>query len=67
MKYLRATYMILATILLAPLIVLFEFIFLGVCIWTCCQVDEPEKALHMWFGYLKRGIDNNLDFIRNGL
>jgi hypothetical protein len=67
MKLLRALYMILATIILFPFIVLFSIIWFGVIAYASFLLGEPKKALGVWLNYLKAGIDMNIDFIKNGL
>ena len=67
MKFLRGLYMVLATIVLLPLILLFEAIYLIYVVYTCIQIDESRRALEIWYRCLLTGISMNLDFIKNGL
>ena len=67
MKILRGLYMSLATIVLLPLILLTEIIFLAYVIYTCATADDTRGAFEIWYKYLISGINMNLDFVRNGL
>ena len=67
MKFLRGLYMVLATIVLLPLILLFEAIYLIYVVYTCIQFNESRRALEIWYKCLLAGINMNLDFVKNGL
>lgn len=67
MKFLRGLYMILATIVLLPLILLFEIIYFIYVLCVCIHFDENQRAFEIWCKYLIAGIRMNLDFINNGL
>lgn len=67
MKFLRGLYMILATIVLLPLILLFEIIYFIYVLCVCIHFDETQRAFEIWYKYLVAGIRMNLDFINNGL
>lgn len=67
MKLLRGLFMLMASIVLLPLIIIVEIIFLAYVIYSCTKIDELKRSFEVWFRYLQAGIQMNLDFIKNGL
>lgn len=67
MKFLRGLYMILASILLLPLILIFEIIYLIYVVYICIKINEVQRAFEIWYRCLIAGINMNLDFVKNGL
>ena len=68
MKILRVLWLVIAIIMLFPIIVLLETIVMAVSIYTAIELNQTLKwAVNNWLGWLKRGIDMNIDFVKNGL
>lgn len=67
MKLLRALYLVLASIILLPIIVLIEVLFLGWVVYCCSRMDQIERSFEVWYRYLLAGIQMNMDFVKNGL
>ena len=67
MKFLRFMLEVLLTIVLFPLIVLFEVIWLICCIRAAYYLEVPIKeGFKTWFEYIKAGLRMNKDFVLNG-
>ena len=62
-KILRALYMIITTIILWPIIVLVCIAWLGF-LW--CISKDFKKAARAWVEYIVKGIEMNIDFVKNG-
>ena len=69
MKYLlRVSWLVFAFVVLFPLIVLVELVWLVYCIRAARILNESIKeGLMVWYEYLKAGIAMNKDFVINGL
>jgi hypothetical protein len=67
MKFLRTLYMIIASIVLMPIIVLIEAIWLVFLTVICARAGKVSDGIRVWLKYIICGIDMNLDFIENGL
>lgn len=66
MKFLRGLYMVIAWIVTFPLTVLVSLIWLILLTAMCAYIGEINKAIPAWLGYMKRGIEMNIDFVENG-
>jgi hypothetical protein len=66
MKFLRALYMIIASIVLLPVIVLVEMVLFIFIVAMCTRMERTRDSIRFWFNYLREGINMNLDFIENG-
>ena len=68
MKFLRFMLEVLLTIVLFPVIVLVEIVWLGFCIRGAIILGESiMEGLKVWVAYIKKGLEMNKDFILNGL
>ena len=67
-KALRIAWLVVAFIVLLPLIIVFEVIWLGVCMYSARLLNESiSLGVQAWYHYLKQGIVMNADFVKNGL
>jgi hypothetical protein len=68
MMALRILWLVVAFVVLLPIIIVVEAIWLVVCIRSAKQLDKPlSTGLYYWWVYLKEGIKMNADFVINGL
>lgn len=67
MKLLRSLFMLMASIVLLPLIIIVKIIFLAYVIYSCAKIDDLKRSFEVWSRYLQAGIQMNLDFIKNVL
>ena len=68
MKAMRVLWLVLAFVALLPLIVVFEIIWLFVCIRAAYILEKPMVyGVQCWIDYIKYGISLNKDFVLNGL
>lgn len=68
MKALRILWLAVAFVVLFPLIVVVEAIWLVWCIHCARQLDQPMlNGINYWWLWLKEGIRLNVDFVENGL
>lgn len=69
MMFLRFLLEVVLTILLLPLIVVIEILWLFWCIRSTKMVYNGtiKDGVKLWFEYIKAGLKMNLDFIVNGL
>ena len=67
-KALRIAWLVVAFIALLPLIIVFEVIWVGVCMYSARLLNEPiSLGVRAWCYHLKQGLVMNADFVRNGL
>lgn len=64
MKILRTLYMITATVVLLPLILVCEIAYFA---WLIVETHDLKKSATIWANTTKYSISMNLDFIKNGL
>lgn len=68
MKILRIMHLVVTFIVFLPLILVFEIIWLFVCLRSAHILNLPKKeGLKVWFNYIKYGVEMNKDFVLNGL
>lgn len=71
-KALRIFWVVIVAIIVLPFSVLFEIIYLPYFIYTTVKLGNTIKwAVKYWFELikygLKKGMETNIDFIKNGL
>lgn len=68
MKALRLLLLVVEAVVLWPIIVLVEILWLVHCIWAAKQLDKSVMdGIKLWFNYIKQGLAMNADFVMNGL
>lgn len=67
-KVLRFLLLVVEAVILWPVIVIVEVLWLGYCIYAVKRLDGSIKdGLTLWFNYIKAGLVMNADFVQNGL
>ena len=59
----RLLFMLLATIILLPILVVFEIWWF---IYAYVKTKDIEETVRIWYEYLIAGLNRNKDFIVNG-
>lgn len=59
----RLLFMLLATIILLPVLVVFEIWWF---IYVYIKTKDIEETVRIWYEYLVAGLNRNKDFIVNG-
>lgn len=59
----RLLFMLLATIILLPILVIFEIWWF---IYVYVKTKDIEETVRIWYEYLIAGLNRNKDFIVNG-
>ena len=59
----RLLFMLLATIILLPILVVFEIWWF---IYVYIKTKDIEETVRIWYEYLIAGLNRNKDFIVNG-
>lgn len=59
----RLLFMLLATIILLPILVVFEIWWF---IYVYAKTKDIEETVRIWYEYLIAGLNRNKDFIVNG-
>lgn len=59
----RLLFMLLATIILLPILVVFEIWWF---IYVHVKTKDIEETVRIWYEYLIAGLNRNKDFIVNG-
>ena len=59
----RLLFMLLATIILLPILVIFE---IWLFIYVYVKTKDIEETVRIWYDYLIAGLNRNKDFIVNG-
>lgn len=59
----RLLFMLLATIILLPILVVFEIWWF---IYVYVKTKDIEETVRIWYEYLIAGLNRNKDFIVNG-
>lgn len=68
MKFIRTAWLVFASIAFAPILLLFEVIWLGVCIYASKLLSQTVKdGVKAWWRVIKAGIEMNKDFVNNGI
>lgn len=68
MKATRILWLVVAFIVLFPLIMAFEIVWLIVCLRSAHILGMPKiEGVKLWLAYIKAGVDMNKDFVINGL
>ena len=67
-KALRISWLIFAFVVLLPVIIIVELVWLVLCIYITKRMNQSLlRGLQIWLNYLKAGIAMNADFVENGL
>lgn len=67
-KAFKIIWLIVSFVLLFPFIVAIETIALLFSMYTAAKLDYTiEWAFKNWFDLIKRGIEMNVEFVKNGL
>lgn len=68
MKALRILWLVVSGVVLLPLIVIGELIWLGYCMYAAKIVKGTVwYGFKVWWNYIVYGVKLNIDFVNNGL